>query len=112
MVLATRVACNKEGNGNSIKGNGNEGGGRAMATRAMATMWAMVMVMRLAGNKVGRGKGVMGNGNGDARVADKEEGKGSKAMALATSMAGEWTATAKKSVMAMVMRVAGVHQEQ
>jgi hypothetical protein len=37
MALATRVACNKEGNGNGGKSDGNEGGGRAMATRAMVT---------------------------------------------------------------------------
>jgi hypothetical protein len=36
MALATRVACNKEGNGDGGKSNGNEGGGQAMATRAMA----------------------------------------------------------------------------
>jgi hypothetical protein len=37
MVLATRVACNEEGDGNGGKSDGNEGGGRATATRAMAT---------------------------------------------------------------------------
>ncbi len=37
MALATRVACDKEGNGDGGKSNGNEGGGQAMATRAMAT---------------------------------------------------------------------------
>jgi hypothetical protein len=33
MALATRVACNKEGNGNGYKSDGNKGDGRAMATR-------------------------------------------------------------------------------
>jgi hypothetical protein len=37
MALATRVACDKEGNGNGGKSDGNKGGGRAMATRAMVT---------------------------------------------------------------------------
>jgi hypothetical protein len=37
MALATRVACNKEGDGNGGKSNGVEGGGRAAATRAMVT---------------------------------------------------------------------------
>jgi hypothetical protein len=37
MALATRVACNEEGDGNGSKSNGNEGGGQAKATRAMAT---------------------------------------------------------------------------
>jgi hypothetical protein len=37
MALATRVACDKEGNGNGGKSDGNKGGGQAMVTRAMAT---------------------------------------------------------------------------
>ncbi len=32
----SRVACNKEGDGNGGKSNGDEGGGQATATRAMA----------------------------------------------------------------------------
>jgi hypothetical protein len=71
MALATRVACDKEGDGNSYKSDGNEGDGRAMATRAMvtamatakATTWVMVIVTRLMGDKEGKGKG--GKGNGD-----------------------------------------------
>jgi hypothetical protein len=51
MALATRVACNKEGDGNSNEGNGSKGGGRAMGTRAIAMMWAMPIIMRLGGNK-------------------------------------------------------------
>jgi hypothetical protein len=37
MASATRVASDKEGNGNGGKSDGNEGGGRATATRAMVT---------------------------------------------------------------------------
>jgi hypothetical protein len=37
MASATRVACDKEGNGNGSKSDGDKGGGQAMATRAMAT---------------------------------------------------------------------------
>jgi hypothetical protein len=37
MASATRVACDKEGDGDSGKSDGNKGGGRATATRAMAT---------------------------------------------------------------------------
>ena len=37
MAVVTRVACDKEGNGDGGKSDGNEGGGRAMATRAMVT---------------------------------------------------------------------------
>ncbi len=37
MALATRVACDKEGNGDGGKSDGDEGGGRATGTRAMVT---------------------------------------------------------------------------
>jgi hypothetical protein len=37
MALATRVACDEEGDGDSDKSDGDEGGGRALAMRAMAT---------------------------------------------------------------------------
>ncbi len=67
--MATRVACNKEGNDNGGKSNDNEGGRQATATRAMmtatATMWAMVMGTRVAGNKKGNGEGGKGDGIGD-----------------------------------------------
>jgi hypothetical protein len=36
-MALTRVACDKEGNGDGGKSDGNEGRGRATATRAMAT---------------------------------------------------------------------------
>jgi hypothetical protein len=45
------------------------------------------------------------------RVVGNEEGKSGKAMAMATRMAGEWTATATKSAMAMATRVAGEQQQ-
>jgi hypothetical protein len=65
MMLATRVACDEEGDGNGYKSDGDEGDERAMPTRAMvmamamakAMTWVMVMVTRLAGNKEGKGEG-------------------------------------------------------
>ncbi len=73
MALATRVACNEEGDGNGYKSDGNKGDGQATVTRAMvtamamakATTWVMVMVTRLAGNKEGKGKGSKGDGDDD-----------------------------------------------
>ncbi len=41
------------------------------------------------------------------RVAGNKEGEGSKAMAMATRMAGEWTAMETKRAMVKAMRVAG-----
>ncbi len=37
MALATRVACDKEGDGDGGKSDGNKGGGQATVTRVMAT---------------------------------------------------------------------------
>ena len=37
MVLATRVACNQEGNGDGYKSDGVEVGGQATAMRVMTT---------------------------------------------------------------------------
>ncbi len=37
MALATRVACDKESDGDGGKSDGNEGGGQATGTRAMVT---------------------------------------------------------------------------
>jgi hypothetical protein len=37
MALATRVACNEEGDGDGGKSDGNKGGGQATAMRAMVT---------------------------------------------------------------------------
>jgi hypothetical protein len=70
MALATRVACDKEGDG--------KGGRQAAATRAMAKIWAMATAMRLAGNKEDEGKDGKGNGDGDVRVAGKEEDGGAR----------------------------------
>jgi hypothetical protein len=83
-----------------------------MVTRAMATAWAMATAMRLASNKKA-GEGCKGNGDGNVKVAGDKEGKSSKAMAtaMATRMAGEWSATAMKRLMAMVTRVAGKQQQ-
>jgi hypothetical protein len=72
----------------------------------MVTMWAMAMAMRLGGNKEGKGKGDKGSGDDNVRLAGEEEGKGSKAMTLATRIAGELTAAARKRAMVMATRVA------
>jgi hypothetical protein len=63
--------------------------------------------MRLASNKEVKGKGSKGNGDGNVRVVGKEDSKGSKAMMLATRMAGKWTAAAMKRTMATATRVSG-----
>jgi hypothetical protein len=54
-----------------------------------------------------------GNGDGDVRVAGDEEDEGSKAiaMAMATRMEGEWSATAMKRLMATATRVAGKRRQ-
>ncbi len=115
-MLATRAACNKEGNGNSNEGHGVEGGKQAMATRAMVTMWVMETAMRLADDKEGKGKGKgkgrKGNDNGNVRVSGKKEGKGSKAMVVGTRMVGKWTVTATKRVMVMARRMVGEQGQQ
>jgi hypothetical protein len=41
------------------------------------------------------------------RVVGNIEGKGGKAMTMATKVAGQWTATATKTGMVMVIRVVG-----
>jgi hypothetical protein len=73
----------------------------------------MVTAMRLAGNKKGKG-GLQGNGDSNVRVAGNKEGKGSKtmAMAMATRMAGEWSVTETKRLMAMATRVAGKRRQR
>ncbi len=71
MALATRVACDEEGDDDGYKSDGDEGDGRATATRAMVTVmttakvttWVMVMVTRLVGDEEGKGEG--GKSNGD-----------------------------------------------
>jgi hypothetical protein len=54
-------------------------------------------------------EGCKGNGDSNVRVAGDKEGEGSKAMgiAMAIRVAGEWSAMAKKKLMATVTRVAG-----
>jgi hypothetical protein len=96
MALVTRVVWDKEGNSNSNKGDGNKGGGQARATRAMETMWAVATAMRLVDDEEGKGKDSKGDGDGDVRVVGNKEGKGSKAMVLATRMAGELIVMAMK----------------
>ncbi len=75
--MATRVACDKEGNGDGYKSNGNKGDGQATATRAMvtvnATTWVIVMVTRLTGDEEGKGKGGKGNGDDDEGGAQATE---------------------------------------
>jgi hypothetical protein len=45
MASATRVACDKEGNGDGYKSDGDEGDGRATATRVVATAMTTAKVM-------------------------------------------------------------------
>jgi hypothetical protein len=42
MALATRVACDEEGDGDGVKSNGYKGDGQATATRVMAKVKAMM----------------------------------------------------------------------
>jgi hypothetical protein len=114
IALATRVACNEEGDGISNKGDGNEGGGQTMVKKAIATMWAMAAVMRVAGDKKDKGEDGKSNGESNVRVVGKEEvcgqvnyngkeegnGNGDKG-------GGQSTVTVTKRVMAMAMRVVG-----
>ena len=62
MASATRMACNKEGDGDSGKSNGNEDGWQATATKAMpmamATTWARMIATWQVGVKKGKGEGV------------------------------------------------------
>ncbi len=45
------------------------------------------------------------------RVAGYEEGKGGKAMVMATRITNKWTATATKKAMATATRVAGEQRQ-
>ncbi len=83
----------------------------AIATAMTTAMtWAMAMVMRWVGNEEGKGKGGKGNGDGNVRVMGDKEGNGSKAMAMATMLAGKWTVMVTKRAMTTVMRGAGKQQ--
>ena len=53
MVSATRVVCNKEGNGNGSKSSGDKGGRQAMATRAIANRESK---QQSISNKIGKGR--------------------------------------------------------
>jgi hypothetical protein len=46
------------------------------------------------------------------RVAGNKEGEGVKVMAMATRIAGEWTATATKRAMVTATRVVGEQRQQ
>jgi hypothetical protein len=110
MVMVTRVAGDKEGNGDGGKSNGisNKGGEQETATRVMVmvTMWAMAT---LAGNKEGMDEG--GKSMATAmRMVGEEEGKGGKAMAMATRVVGKRTLTAMKRAMATETREAGIEE--
>jgi hypothetical protein len=101
MTSATRVACNKEGDGVSGKSNGNEGGGRATVM-----MWVMAMATRWAGDKEGKGKGGKGNGHGD-EGGGQQRGQGRQGNGDGNKGGGQTTATATKRAKAMATRVAG-----
>jgi hypothetical protein len=79
----TRVACNKEGNGNGYKSNCEEGDGQAMATRVMATAKA--------------------NNNQPATRATKAGGGWRESIDEATSGAQRWALTNNESVRRMMM---------
>jgi hypothetical protein len=83
MALATRVACDKEGNGNSGKSDGNKGGGRVTATRAMAM------------EKV--------NNNQPARGLTKVGGGWQKNVDEATTRPRWWATTNNESMWQMMM---------
>ncbi len=108
--MVTRVAGDKEGNGDRGKSNGvgDKGGGQETATRVMAmvTMWAMGT---LAGNEKGMGKGGKSMAT-SMRVAGEEEGKSGKAMAMATRVVGKHTATATTRAIVTKTREAGMEE--
>ncbi len=99
MATATRVVGNETGNGDGGKsdGNGDKGGGQATASRAITL--AMV-----TGRQWQRGRGWRVTNRARARAAramemtmrvvGNKEGEGSKAMTMATRVAGEQMATA------------------
>jgi hypothetical protein len=62
-----------------------------------------------AGRRQKAGEGCKGNDKDNVRVMSNKEDEGSKAMvmAMATRMAGTWSATTTKRLMAMTTRVAG-----
>ncbi len=80
-------------------------GMRAMAT-ATAIMWVIATATRLAGDKEGKVKGGKGYGDSNEGGGNKD-GKGRKAMAMATRMVGEQMATATKREIAKKTREVG-----
>jgi hypothetical protein len=85
MASATRVVCNKEGNGNGSKSNGDKGGGQATATRAMG--------MEKANNNQ-PAMGLTKAGSGWQESVDK-----------ATTRPRQWATTNNESVWQMMMAV-------
>jgi hypothetical protein len=83
MASATRVACNKEGNGNGGKSNGDRGGGQATATRVMAMEKA--------------------NNNQAATGLTKAGGGWQESIDEATTQPRRWATTNDKSVRQMMM---------
>ncbi len=53
--MMTRVACDKEGNGNGYKSDGKEGDGQALATRVMAMAKANNNQPAMGATKAGGG---------------------------------------------------------
>jgi hypothetical protein len=96
ITMATRVASDDDGTGDSGKsnGNGNKGVGRA-TTRVMAAA-TTVAAMRLATNEEDKGVGqattramAAATTVAEMRVASNKEGEGGKAMETVTRLAGE-----------------------
>jgi hypothetical protein len=85
------MSDSNKGDGNNVgNGNGDEAGGQQKKAR----------------------EGCNGNGDGNVWVAGNKVGKHRKAMAMAmaTRMAGKWSAMAMKRLMVMATRVAGGRQ--
>jgi hypothetical protein len=105
MATAMRVAGKQQQQGQLQQGLQANNMTRVAVTAA-ATMWAMATVMRLVGNKWGKGKGSKGKCNSNGVVGIKE-GKGGKAMGMATRVAGKGMATARTRAMVTKMKEVG-----
>jgi hypothetical protein len=112
MVTATRVAGDKEGNGNGGQsiGCGNKVGRQVTASRAMLTAMATSgqwqwqqgwQMTKRARARVARATEMT------MRVVGNKEGEDSTAMAMATRVAGKWTATVTKRAMVTKTRLEG-----
>ncbi len=112
MVMVTRVAGNKTGNGDGNKSDddGDKVGRQATASRVMALatvtrgQWRWRQGWRVTNRVRERAARAMET---TMRVAGDKEGKGGKAMATATRVAGKWMAMATKRVMATKTRLGG-----